>query len=208
MPVLLSLSRTAPSLPRFGRLLTLLLFLLSPGLLHGAPLSLQIAGEIRSAIEGAESPRVVLGREVLLNADLLPDFYRGRSYLPAWVDDFGLTAAARSMLDLLRSADAEGLCPEEYHLARLDPLAELAADYRRYGILFDAAYMARLDLLLSDAFFLYASHLMEGRVDASEVHEGWRSRPRKVDLVKLLGYALDGERLTTMLADLPPPHLV
>jgi len=190
----------------FGWLLPVFLLPLGSTDLFGAPLSLQVAGEVRTILESAEAPRIVLGRVLLLNADLLPDFYRGRDYLPAWVDDLGLTATAWSLLDLLRSADAEGLCPEEYHLARIDPLVELAADYRRYGILFDPSYMARLDLLLSDAFFLYAGHLIEGRVDPSEVHEGWRSRPRKVDLVKLLGYALQEGRLAPVLADLPPPH--
>jgi len=206
MPLSRPSSRNA-LLPRLLGWLLPVLFLLFPATdLLGAPLSLQVAGEIRTILEGAETPRVVLGREVLLNADLLPDFYRERGFLPAWIDDLGLTATARQMLDQLRSADAEGLCPEEYQLARIDPLVELAADYRRYGILFDPAYMARLDLLLTDAFFLYAGHLIEGRVDPSEVHDGWRSRPRKVDLVKLLGYALREERLAPVLADLPPPH--
>lgn len=143
---------------------------------------------------------------MLLNADLLPGYYRAREYAPAWVDDLGLAAAGRQLVDLLRNADEHGLCPEDYHLAQIEPLVELEADYRRYGILFDPVYMARLDLLLTDAFLLYATHLVEGRVDPAEVHEGWRARPRKVDLVRLLNYALTGDRLVQVLADLAPQH--
>jgi murein L,D-transpeptidase YcbB/YkuD len=177
-----------------------------PSLAPAAPLSLQVAGEIRSVLDREGIPRLVLDREMLLNADLLPGFYRSREYFPAWVDDFGMTAAGGHLLDLLRSADEHGLCPEDYHLTRIEAVVELAADYRRYGILFDPVYMARLDLLLTDAFLLYAAHLVEGRVDPDEVHEGWRARPRKVDLVWLLSNALTGDRVVPVLADIAPPH--
>jgi murein L,D-transpeptidase YcbB/YkuD len=143
---------------------------------------------------------------MLLNSDLLPGFYLSREYASAWVDELGLTAAGRQLLNLLRSADEHGLCPEDYHLARIESLFELATDYRRYGMLLDPVYMAQLDLLLTDAFLLYAAHQVEGRVDPDEVHEGWRSRPRKVDLVRLLSYALTNDRVEPVLADLAPPH--
>lgn len=177
-----------------------------PSSAPAAPLSLQVAGEIRSVFDREGIPRLVLDREMLLNADLLPGFYQSRDYAPAWVDDFGMTAAGGHLLDLLRSADEHGLCPEDYHLTRIEAVVELAADYRRYGILVDPVYMARLDLLLTDAFLLYAAHLVEGRVDPDEVHEGWRARPRKVDLVRLLSTALTGDGVVQVLAGLAPPH--
>jgi len=179
---------------------------LFPSSSPAASLSLQVAGEIRSVLDREGIPRLVLDRKMLLNADLLPGFYQSREYAPAWIDDFGLTAAGGHLLDLLRSADEHGLCPEDYHLVRIEAVVELAADYRRYGILFDPVYMARLDLLLTDAFLLYAAHLVEGRVDADEVHEGWRARPRKVDMVWLLNNALSGDRVEPVLADIAPPH--
>lgn len=206
MPILRRSSQRSSFL-RVSFWLPLLLFaVFSPPSAPAAPLSLQVAGEIRSVLDREGVPRFVLGREMLLNADLLPGFYRTRGYAPAWVDDHGLTVAGRQLLDLLRSADVEGLCPEEYHLAQIEPLVELEADYRRYGILFDPVYMARLDLLLTDAFLLYAAHLVEGRVDPTEVHEGWRARPRRFDLARLLSHALIGDQVGPVLADLAPPH--
>jgi murein L,D-transpeptidase YcbB/YkuD len=188
--------------------LPLLLFAVffSPLPAPAGSLSQQVADEIRSVFDGEDVPRLVLDREMLLNTDILPSFYRSREYAPAWVDDLGLTAAGRQLLDLLRSADEHGLCPEDYHLARIEALVALAADYRRHGILFDPLYMVRLDLLLTDAFLLYAAHQVEGRVDPDEVHEGWRARPRKVDLVRLLSYAVTANRVVPVLADLAPPH--
>jgi len=180
--------------------------ILIPSPVPAGSLGLQVAAEIRSVLEREGAPPLVHGREMLLNSDLLPEFYLSREYASAWVDELGLTAAGRQLLNLLRSADEHGLCPEDYHLARIESLFELATDYRRYGMLLDPVYMAQLDLLLTDAFLLYAAHQVEGRVDPDEVHEGWRSRPRKVDLVRLLSYALTNDRVEPVLADLAPPH--
>jgi murein L,D-transpeptidase YcbB/YkuD len=196
---------------RFARIpsrLPLLLFVvfLLPSAAAATPLSLQVAGEIQSVLDREGAPRFVLGRELFLNADLLPGYYRTRGYAPAWLDGRGLTVAGRQLLDLLRSADEHGLCPEDYHLAQIEPLIGLEEDCRRYGMPFDKGYLARLDLLLTDAFLLYAAHLVEGRVDPEEVHEGWRARPRKVDLLRLLEYVLNNDRLVPVLADLAPPH--
>jgi murein L,D-transpeptidase YcbB/YkuD len=186
--------------------LLLIVFFLFPSPAAAAPLSLQVASAIQSILDRDGVPRIVLGRELFLNADLLPGYYRARGYAPAWLDDRGLTVAGRQLLDLLRSAEEHGLCPEDYHLAKIEPLIGLAEDCRRYGMPFDTGYMARLDLLLTDAFLLYAAHLVEGRVDPEEVHEGWRARPRKVDLLRLLDYVLNNDRLVPVLADLAPPH--
>jgi len=188
--------------------LSLLLFALFffPTQIIASHLTLQIAGEIRTILAAEEVPRLDLGGEMLLNADILPGFYKARDYAPAWVEDLGLTASGRQMLDLLRNADEEGLCPEDYHLSQIEAIIELTADYHRYGILFDPLYMARLDLLLTDSFLLYASHLVEGRVDPAEVHVGWRARPRKIDLALRLESALNSDRLEEVLQDLSPPH--
>ena len=45
---------------------------------------------------------------------------------------------------------------------------------------------AALDLLLTQAFFAYATHLVEGQIDPALVSVDWRARRRKVDLVRLL----------------------
>lgn len=169
-------------------------------------LSIEIAGEIRAVLDKPESPQIELGQPILLNRELLPGFYRKRDYLPAWIGDLGINAAAMRMLDILRSAGREGLCSDDYHLETIEPLVALEADYRRHGVLYDVSYMARLDLLFTDAFLLYADHLMEGRVDPKEVHVGWRARPRKADLTRLLAFALDNGRLAEVLDGLVPPH--
>lgn len=182
------------------------LLLLAAAPAAASPLSAQVAAAIADVLTRPEPLRLHLDREVVLDGDALPAFYGGRNYAPAWVDDRGPTPAAEKVLDLLRAADDEGLCPEDYHLPRIEPLLRLAADYWRYGLLFDPVYMARFDLLLTDAWVLYASHQLEGRVRASEVHPDWRSKPRRLDRARRLQQALAAGRPAAELAALAPPH--
>ena len=178
----------------------------SPPSASGMSLSHQVTEEIRTILAAPHPPRLVLGSPVYLNDQLLPDFYRDRDFRPAWIGDLGLTPAAWELLDLLRGAGVEGLCPEDYHLLLLEPLVGLERDYRPYGILFDPGYMAHLDLLLTDAFLLYASDLMNGRVDPETLHEGWHARRQPPDLSRLLGEALNGRGVTAVVESLVPPH--
>jgi murein L,D-transpeptidase YcbB/YkuD len=66
--------------------------------------------------------------------------------------------------------------------------------------------MARLELLFTDAALLYASDLRDGRVDPSSVNEGWRARPRRTDLSRLLHSAVADGRVAAALAALAPAH--
>jgi len=188
-------------------LFILLMVWLHPSRADGSSLTQQVGEAIRTTLESSPaSPRIELGREIILNADLLPDFYQERQYRPAWVDDRGFTNAARELLELLRNSGEEGLCPEDYHLVFLDPLTELEWDYRRIGVLFDPHFMADADLLLTDAFLLYSAHMIAGRVDPAEIHEGWRATTRKADLERLLRYSLERNRVAEVLEGLIPPH--
>jgi murein L,D-transpeptidase YcbB/YkuD len=48
--------------------------------------------------------------------------------------------------------------------------------------------------------------MVEGQVDPKLAHVDWRARQRKVDLVKLLEYALESGRMQQVLEGLYPPH--
>ncbi len=170
-----------------------------------------LTARVRLAIEQQISahqpaPSLILGEKVLALQTALPQFYAAREYRPAWLDGRGLKKEGLALVDTLRGAAEEGLCPEDYHLVYLESLIRLFEDYRKFDLPPDPAWLTQFDILLSDALFGYASHLIQGRVDPAEVHEGWRANPRKADLSKLLRYALENDRLATVLADLVPPH--
>ncbi len=79
-------------------------------------------------------------------------------------------------------------------------------EFVRRGELLPAYDAAVLDLLLTQGFFIYGTHLVEGRVDPALAHVDWRARRRKIDLAKLLPPAVDGDSMGRLLAELAPPH--
>lgn len=169
----------------------------------------ELAELIRSRIE-APTPRrdavIMVADERLHAATELPRFYRGRGYIPAWVDELGPRAVADSALWAVEGAVLEGLESAHYHLGRI---RDVYADVRRArlaGRTVDADRLAELDLLLTDAFLVYASHLSEGRVDPTAIHPEWSARRRSRDLVAELDMALATGRVGEVLEGLLPTH--
>jgi len=131
-------------------------------------------------------------------------FYQARNTEPAWTDASSVGRQAREFLEVIRGAADEGLCPEDYHLFELESLFRYEEDCRRHGLTPGGEWLARLDVLLSDAFLLYATHQIQGRLDPATLHNGWKASPRKADVSKLLQYALTVDRIGPILADLAP----
>jgi murein L,D-transpeptidase YcbB/YkuD len=63
-----------------------------------------------------------------------------------------------------------------------------------------------LELLCTDAFLLYGSHLLTGRVDPAAINPTWTAEGRRADLVRHLEQALTNTSLRAALADLRPPQ--
>ena len=141
---------------------------------------------IRSAIDALSRGRVVIvDGDPICASRPLPLFYSRRQFAPAW--------SARDRDDLLaavRDAKSDGLDPADYHLAAI----ERASDGEQR------------DLLLTDAFFLLASHLLSGRVDPESIEPTWCLTPRANDLVAALETALELHEVRPTIARMPPAH--
>jgi murein L,D-transpeptidase YcbB/YkuD len=137
--------------------------------------------------------------------DTLMEFYANNGQRLAWCDDSGnLLPSTKILLDALRRAGEHGLDPEDYALSRLDLLAEQIGKPP-----FDDAAVARLadfDLLMTAAFFRYASDLSTGRVHPDEIRNDWHTNPPELDPLTKLDQALKDDNLVELLEALPPPH--
>lgn len=58
----------------------------------------------------------------LCGSEVLPDFYRARDFLPAWIFDGLALTEASSYLDALRLVSEDGLDPDNYHLKAIESL--------------------------------------------------------------------------------------
>ncbi len=151
-------------------------------------------------------PRIVVAGELIHCSAVLPLFYERRLFGPAWSDARGPLPQASRLLATLRAASREGLDPAAYHVETVEALR---AGRHQPGLtpVTSPPLRVDLDLLLTDAFLLYASHLLSGRVDPRTFDPTWHvvTSP-DVDFAGLLEAAVASGRVASGLEGLLPAH--
>ncbi len=137
------------------------------------PLEWRIASEIRQKIPKTRAPAVIImGNEPVRSAEEVSFFYRQRNYRPVWMRKGNVSHQADSLVSALQESGHEGLDPEEYHLKairrRIIDARRLSEEEKRSS----QASFAELDILLSDAFFRYSSHLARGKTGGKGSPDG------------------------------------
>ncbi len=130
--------------------------------------------------------------EVLRARNALPQFYLTRLYAPAWIDRGEPSSCARRLVADLEAADEDGLDGRDYHLQAIQELMRAPED----GV--------DLDLLLTDAFLTFGSHLLQGRVNPETLEPDWLANRRQVDMAGHLERVLAGGDVDGALAALRP----
>ncbi len=166
-----------------------------------APRALTLDDRVGYAIAGRlqtieDPPLVCAAGEPVLAASVVRDFYRARGFRPAWSKAGASIPAAAELLSAIRQAGRDGLDPADYHLALLDRLEPA----------WETILLAERDLLLTDAFFLFASHLADGKVEQDTRKPRWDGRSAKVDLAAVLERSLADGGLDRELENLLPKH--
>ena len=183
---------------KFKQVLLLLIFFLPLVLLHAQDLSTEgiLEGKIRA--EKSQGAVVVEGIELFSQVEL-PKFYTNREFELAWTS----RKNRRDLIESLESSYDEGLSPEDYHLERI----------RKLMVKSDKAKLTKtetadLDLLMTDALILYASHLLEGKLEQSEIRKNWdverNAGPANPD--SLLTITLHNQNIKQVLEDFKPHH--
>ncbi len=157
----------------------------------------------------ADGGPVYCRRDRVCGSDVLPAFYKGREFRPAWIDDRLSLGQARAFLEALRLVAQDGLDPANYHLATLESLLagiDKAAPKGLRRVPADA--LADLEMLLTDSFLLCASHLVRGQVDPETIQSDWSVKGRVGDLVAVLEKGLADGDVPGALDSLRPAHAV
>lgn len=165
-----------------------------------------LADAIRNRVVAAgELPsRLGVGGERIQTAASLSTFYERRAFEPAWVSAAGVRTEGRRLLETLAASDSDGLQPADYHVSRLR--SHIEAGGSRDGRSLDIGLLVDVELLLTDGFLLYGSHLLAGRVDAASLDPKWRAERRERDLVQLLEQTVREGNPAGVLHDLRPPQ--
>lgn len=156
----------------------------------------KISGLLKQRIEHAENgQKIICKSRLLCSSALIPQFYKRRNYQPAWSSIDGPNEAANNLARDINDAELEGLRPEDYHLSTIK---KSIADIHHSRLItgqFDTQQLADLDLLLTDAFFLFASHMVSGRVNPETIRSEWFIKSEKQNLIKLLETTLNHKQI-------------
>jgi murein L,D-transpeptidase YcbB/YkuD len=162
---------------------------------------------LRFRIESGGAPlKIAVGEEPIHAATVLPIFYENRVYQPAWTDKRGSLRKAETLLNAIRLADREGLRPGDYHLEKIETILSELHQTSELGKKPDPQQVVDLDLLLTDAFLIYGSHLLSGRTDPERIHPQWLVHRRESNLAQLLDEALSSNQINETLTGLLPAY--
>ena len=124
-------------------------------------------------------------------------FYQARNFDPAW----GSGKDAKALIEGIEDADSHGLRPGDYHLDGIRSLQEAidgAPDADRDQL------KAKLDILMTDAFFTLAGHLECGKANPYFSNGNQRESRCDVDFVTILTDATAKHDIGDAIEGLPP----
>jgi murein L,D-transpeptidase YcbB/YkuD len=173
----------------------------------GSTASILIKNHLKKKIElEATQKRLRCRGELICGLSQIPLFYQRRGFFPAWCTDKGMLPQAESLITEIKGAHDEGLEPNDYHLTNILSLIEKIKNQQALGNTVNPELWADLDLLLTDAFMLYASHLLAGRVNPETIHTDWTVSIPTANLTNILQSALDTNQIKKALIDFRPNH--
>ena len=168
----------------------------------------EVQREIAARLDRVEIPPEVCAADDLIQSSTeVRDFYRKRGFAPAWSRGGRISSQTAGFLKAVRAAGEEGLEPSDYHLAAVERLLDEIGIPDKIRIPAERIRVfSDLDLLFTDAFFLFASHLADGKVEPNEETSRWDGRCASADLDAFLQDALSDGDLSPRLGSLVPQH--
>jgi murein L,D-transpeptidase YcbB/YkuD len=156
----------------------------------------EVTEDLRQRLQVIDNDQKFVAGGVELRRPLvIIQFYTQREYRPAWLNADGPLASTDAFLRAVENAEREGLRPGDYHDQKLSNLlatvrTEPAVAVQRW---------AELDLLFTNSWLTYASHLLAGRLNPP-----WAAKSRSKDLLPILQQALEQGNPAEALAALSP----
>jgi L,D-transpeptidase YcbB len=144
--------------------------------------------------------------ELNLGKSLIPSFYLQRKFSPAWMGKNGEFLLADDLLEEIKNCEKHALKPEYYHFKAIETLLSTVRDNHHNPSLIYQDIAADLDILLTDTFFLFSSHLLFGLVNLETAHIKGESFNPDIDLVGILNNALKDHSIRKTLQNLSPHH--
>ena len=166
------------------------------------PLFDSMPEQLKNRIETAgRIPSMIIRSEILGAGDALVRFYESRGFRPLWIGDEGPLPQADALLQMIRQAEREGIKPTVYHLSCIEQLVTALGRHDSHDQSQNLHTWVDLELLLTDAFFMYGSHVLTGQINPRDIKEVWFEERSQVDLGAILQQASETGRVAELLSD-------
>jgi L,D-transpeptidase YcbB len=119
---------------------------------------LEISEELKSKFESAT--HLVYGGDTLLASGDVLNYYKSTEYIPIWILKDSLTENGQELLTLIADAKDYGFLPEMFHHSTITRMVDSS--------------MLDAEMLLTNAFFLYTSHISVGCIDTLTMTYSWK----------------------------------
>ncbi len=151
------------------------------------------------------SDKLMCSDKLRCGSNLTPAFYQQNLFAPIWSNKSGdLTDTAWNFINAVHHAYEEGLDPRSYHVRQIDKLvSQLDNEDDSPKRTRD---LATMDMLLTDAFFLYANNLYYGLLDAKKVYPFWENVKKPINLINVLNKAINDGDPQAVLTSLEPTY--
>lgn len=175
---------------------------------HGLALGRETVPEALRALLGGADPEAGfwVGCERIHADSALLAFYGARGFSPVWVQEQGPTPLFAEFLQVLARADQHGLQPREYHFDCLRAAAARFAEEGARSADDSVSDLAAQEAVMTDAFLVFASHLVAGKVNPEEIYPLWFSKRRQDDVFGVLRRLAEHRDLERAVAELAPHH--
>ncbi|MFA9372347.1 MAG: murein L,D-transpeptidase [Labilibaculum antarcticum] len=152
---------------------------------------------IRNKIENQKSNPVRAENDLIYCEESLSKIYENRMFSLAW----GNKSSIKQLIKSIEESEYEGLNPNDYHIKKLINL------YNSYSKL-NFEQKANLDLLATDAFLLYTSHLLYGKVNPTIADPQWHVERSEENPVLLFESAIQGNNIPLSVKEVLPKHKI
>ncbi len=149
---------------------------------------LAISEKLKSKFEGVET--LIYNQDTLLASKEVLDYYNTNAFSPIWIADDGFTEQGDSLYRLIGDARDYGLLPEMYHYKYLSNIKD-SSDL-------DA------EMIMSNAFFLFTTHVDVGCVDSSTFQYVWKKDSLDYSLAEELDKVREGENVIDIIESHEP----
>jgi murein L,D-transpeptidase YcbB/YkuD len=143
----------------------------------------------------------------LVNTRLLQSLYENSDYITLWSSQEQLKPVADSLRNFISDACLYGLFPADYHHSLLDSINRMfLSDTFSRTARRDAVLWAKVDLMMTDAFFQLVSDLKLGRLPQDSITQRKDSVLGDEFYIDRFQLAQQGSSLTSIFQALEPKH--